>query len=152
MNFFEQELRRIISQNHPDATYVGRACYVPLGDDLRAKIRFVDSRTHDHFDTLQMVILNRQEGKVDELRLRFGDTFGKKQVSNPNFPEGIVPHIWVDRGDAEWYVYKPTAKDYKLLSDGVDEYLSVFQTQNMAQTEQGQRENDAPGFQQTMSM
>ena len=30
MNFFEQELHKIVAPKYPDATYVGRACYVRL--------------------------------------------------------------------------------------------------------------------------
>ena len=41
MNFFEQELRKIVGSAYPDATYIGRACYVRLGEENRAKIQFV---------------------------------------------------------------------------------------------------------------
>lgn len=38
MTFYEQELRKIVGERYPDATYVGRACYVRLSDMNRAKI------------------------------------------------------------------------------------------------------------------
>lgn len=41
MNFFEQELHKIVAPKYPDATYVGRACYVRLDELNRAKIQFV---------------------------------------------------------------------------------------------------------------
>ena len=41
MTFYEQELRKIVGERYPDATYVGRACYVRLSDMNRAKIQFV---------------------------------------------------------------------------------------------------------------
>ena len=40
MNFFEQELHKIVAPKYPDATYVGRACYVRLDELNRAKIQF----------------------------------------------------------------------------------------------------------------
>ena len=40
MNFFEQELRKIVGSAYPDAAYIGRACYVRLGEENRAKIQF----------------------------------------------------------------------------------------------------------------
>ena len=43
MNFFEQELHKIVAPKYPDATYVGRACYVRLDELNRAKIQFVTS-------------------------------------------------------------------------------------------------------------
>ena len=41
MTFYEQELRKIVGERYPDATYVGRACYVRLDEMNRAKIQFV---------------------------------------------------------------------------------------------------------------
>ena len=41
MTFFEQELRKIVGAEYPDATFVGRACYVRLSDMNRAKIQFI---------------------------------------------------------------------------------------------------------------
>ena len=38
MTFYEQELRKIVGERYPDATYVGRVCYVRLSDMNRAKI------------------------------------------------------------------------------------------------------------------
>lgn len=37
MTFYEQELRKIVGERYPDATYVGRACYVRLDEMNRAK-------------------------------------------------------------------------------------------------------------------
>lgn len=65
--------------------------------------------------------------------LRFGDLLGKKKVSNPNFSDGILPHLWDDYGKVDWYVYQPTQADYRLLAGTVDEYLQVFQRQEEAQ-------------------
>ncbi len=141
MNFFEQELRKIIAPRNPDATYVGRACYVRLGDLNRAKIHFTTCGTAYHYDALQITILNRNDGQVDSLRLRFVDVLGKKQVSNPNFRNGISPYAWTDSGQTEWYVYKPNAGDYQKLSEALGEYLELFQEQTQA---------PAPQWQQTM--
>ena len=127
MNFYEQELKKIVSNRYPDATYVGRACYVQLGDMNRAKIEFVTGIVANQYHALQLTILNRNEGQVDVLRLRFTDLLGKKMTSNPNFRNGIEPHIWDDYGKADWYVYHPAQQDYAVLSDAVTDYLEVFQ-------------------------
>ena len=142
MTFYEQELRKIVGERYPDATYVGRACYVRLSDMNRAKIQFVTGIVSNQYNALQMTILNRianqysalrltvlnrQEGDVDNLLLRFSDLFGKKMVNNPNFRDGVIPHIWDDYGKVSWYVYHPTRQDYEVLSDAVSDYLEVFQ-------------------------
>ncbi len=109
MNFFEQELRKIVGDRSPDTTFVGRACYVRLNEMNRVKIRFISTEIANHYNALRLTILNRQEGEVDNLLLRFSDLLGKKMTSNPNFPGGITPHIWDDYGKLSWYVYQPSS-------------------------------------------
>ena len=62
MTFYEQELRKIVGERYPDATYVGRACYVRLSDMNRAKIQFVTGSVANQYNALQLTILNRSEG------------------------------------------------------------------------------------------
>lgn len=141
MTAFEQELRKILSPRYPDATYVGRACYVRLSEMNRAKIQFISTHIASQYDALRLTILNRDEGAVDNLVLRFSDLLGKKHTSNPNFRDGVIPHLWDDCGKVAWYVYQPSSRDYQELSDAVGSYLEVFQ-------EQVQMER--PGWEQTM--
>ena len=141
MTAFEQELRKIVSPRYPYATYVGRACYVRLSEMNRAKIQFISTHIASQYDALRLTILNRDEGAVDNLVLRFSDLLGKKHTSNPNFRDGVIPHLWDDCGKVAWYVYQPSSRDYQELSDAVGSYLEVFQ-------EQVQMER--PGWEQTM--
>ena len=112
MTFYEQELRKIVGERYPGATYVGRACYVRLSDMNRAKIQFVTGTVANQYNAL---------------RLRFSDLLGTKMTLNPNFRNGVEPHIWDDYGKVSWYVYHPTRQDYEVLSDAVSDYLEVFQ-------------------------
>lgn len=139
MTFFEQELRKIVGDVYPDATFVGRACYVRLSDMNRAKIQFTTCGTADHYEALQMTILNRSDGQVDTLRLRFKDVLGTKQVNNPNFRNGVSPHAWTYNGKTEWYAYLPNSRDYQKLTDAVSEYLEVFQEQTQTADQQWQQ-------------
>ena len=93
----------------------------------RAKIQFVTGMIASQYNALQLTILNRSEGQVDTLRLRFLDLLGTKMTSNPNFRNGVEPHIWDDYGKVDWYVYHPTRQDYEVLSGAVSDYLEVFQ-------------------------
>jgi hypothetical protein len=147
MNFFEQELRKIVGPQYPDATYVGRACYVRLGDTNRAKIQFVTGRIADQYETLKVTVLNSTEGEVDRILFRFRDLLGKKQVDNPYFRDGVSPHIWINGDKAEWYAYQPNRVDLQVLGDAISNYLGVFQSQ-----EQTMKQSSAPKYQQTMSM
>lgn len=99
---------------------------VRLSDMNRAKIQFVTGSVANQYNALQLTILNRSEGQVDTLRLRFSDLLGTKATSNPNFRNGVDPHIWDDYGKVDWYVYHPTRQDYEKLSNAVSDYLEVL--------------------------
>jgi len=135
MNAFEMELKKILSQSKESAhtTYVGRAAYIQVAPELRAKLEFVSLNIANQYNALKLTVLNRIDGAVDINILRFGDLLGKKMVSNPNFSDGVIPHLWDDYGKVSWYVYQPEQADYKLLAGVVDEYLQIFQNQEEAQ-------------------
>ena len=114
-------------------SFAGRSAYIQLDPELRARLEFVSLNIASQYNALKLTILNRTEGAVDVNILRFGDLLGKKKVSNPNFSDGVLPHLWDDYGKIGWYVYQPTQADYRMLAGAVDEYLQVFQRQEEAQ-------------------
>jgi len=126
MNFFEQELRRVAGacQGIINPTFAGRSCYGDLGGDNRVKLEFVTQGTYERYEALKATVLNRTEGVVDTVLLRFDDVWGKKQT--PNFPKGIIPRIWINDGKVEWYAYRPTDADMKKLATELGAYLDVF--------------------------
>ena len=133
--FFEKEMRKLFRQglDLPDTAFVGRVCYGKLNEDVRVRMEFVTERIADQYSALKVTLLNRKEGPVDSLLLRFADVWGEKPVANPHFREGIFPHIWKDGNDFSWYVYQPTAADYKTLADAVGSYTSMFQGEDLSQ-------------------
>ena len=100
LNPFGQELRKILTQCKTSGvvSYAGRSAYIQLDPDLRARLEFVSLNIAGQYNALKLTILNRTEGAVDVNILRFGDLLGKKKVSNPNFSDGILPHLWDDYG------------------------------------------------------
>lgn len=138
MNFFESELKKIMRNSAilKDQKYVGRMCYGTIGGDLRARVEFVTLGVSDHYAGIKASIINRKEGVVDSVLLRFTDIWGKQKVSNPNFKEVMNPHIWTNSGKSEWYVFHPGQAEYRKAADTVGNYLSIFQ--NMAMTQESQ--------------
>ena len=61
MNFFEQELRKLFQAQYPDATFVGRHCFVPLGDQIRANISFRTSGYADHYDCEPVLMVGTED-------------------------------------------------------------------------------------------
>ena len=135
MTFFEKEMRKLFQHglSFQETIFAGRACYGKLDEDIRVRMEFATEGVADHYSALKVTLLNRKEGPIDSLLLRFSEVLGRKQTTNPNFREGISPHIWKNGNDFAWYVYQPTAADYKTLADAVGSYTSLFQKEEMSQ-------------------
>ena len=138
MTFFEEELKKIMAESAilKDQKYVGRMCYGTIGGDLRARVEFVTLGVSNHYAGIKASVINRKEGVVDSILLRFSDIWGKPKVSNPNFKEGVNPHIWTDNGKSDWYVFYPGAAEYRKAADTLENYLSIFQDVSMTQESQ----------------
>jgi hypothetical protein len=147
LNFFEQELHKLVDAGIEldNVKFAGRACYGDLGGENRAKMQFVTMGYADHYSALSVDILNRVDGKVDSLIFRFQDIWGQKQVSNPNFRDGFMPHIWTSGLKSEWPVYKPTPRDFEILAESVNDYLSVFMERDTG------REQEPSAFDKALS-
>ena len=129
MTVYERELRKLFENSdlmdHPQ--YSGRVCVGELGKDLRVRAEFFSTCVANQYNAIRLTVLNRTEGVVDRTLLRFKDVWGKKPVpGNPNFRSGVMPHLWDDRGDVDWYAYHPSAADYDVLRQSIGQYLSVF--------------------------
>ena len=85
-----------MTQYSEGATYIGSCGYVRVNEEVRMRLEFSRSSitTYDGIDT---TIINRKEGTIDTNALKFRDIWGRKAVSNPNFKEGIIPHIWENK-------------------------------------------------------
>ena len=133
MNFLRAELKKILdmTQYREEATYIGSCGYVRVNEDVRMRLEFFGSAATT-YNGIVMTMINRKEGTIDTNALKFQDIWGKKAVSNPNVKEGIVPHIWENKGKA-WYVYKPNHKDYQILAAEISQYVGLFQEAEMTQ-------------------
>ena len=125
MNFFEQELRNLMSQGIAPklsrTSFVGRSCYTTLSGSRMARLDFVTCGHADHYTALTITILDSNQGAIDTQRLLFKDLFAP---SKDGFGNQIRPYIWVDR-DASWY-RSPTPADFKNLVAAAKEYISLF--------------------------
>lgn len=131
MNFFQNEIEKIMDNEYPySKSYIGKSCYVRLSGLKNANVAKIEfhSSTSTTYDGLQISIINRNVGKIDTTILYFADIIGLRKTDNPNFKEGIIPHVWQENPTkADWYVYKLTDYDYTLLGVEVLEYLHMFE-------------------------
>lgn len=109
--------------------------YIPLGENNRLKLFFTTLGYADHYEGVSISAVDKNNGVIDRNTIKFADVWGRKQVSNPNFREGIIPYIWKDGNQAQWYVYKPTPRDMELLSEQINDYAELFMEQSHELTE-----------------
>jgi len=140
-NFFEQELRKLLENSEAldDPRFTGRVCIARLTDTTNVKLEFVTLGIANHYEGIKATVLNRSEGQIDSTVFRFADILGKKAIpGNPNFKNGLYPHVWKYNDKLEWYGYKPTPRDFEIIADTVNSYLEMFQEpiQNQGMTQQ----------------
>ena len=140
MSFFEQELKKLFANSTTlsDTRFAGRVCLARLTDTTTVKLEFVTLGMHEKYEGIKATLFNRSEGQIDSLVFRFSDILGKKTIpGNPNFKDGLHPHVWKHNDKYDWYAYKPTPGDFEQMSDVVDRYLEVFgepiQSQGLSQ-------------------
>jgi hypothetical protein len=128
--FWESELRRMFQNSAvlDDFRVAGRVALGRLSDTETVKLKFVTMGTHEKYGGVEATVLNRREGVIDRTALRFGDVWGVKQIpGNPYLKDGVLPHIWVSGGKAEWYAWEPATEDYLQVCGAMDDYLEMFQ-------------------------
>lgn len=131
MNFFEQELKRLFAKDHAfdDVKFIGKVCYGTLGEKTRMKLEFVTIGTYQKYEGIKATVIDKTDGVIDTLTLKFSDVWGKKKLNNPNFRDGIEPYVWIYNEKAEWYAYEPTNADYKVMAESVSDYAELFKEQ-----------------------
>lgn len=125
---FEKELKNIFDkvEGLTDKKYVGRAFYANIDKDVRLKAEFVTLNTYEHYEALRLKTIKRDEGEIDVTVIHFKDVWGKKPTNNPNFSDGIYPHMWITEGNLEWYVYVPSGIDYEKMRSQVSDFVEVY--------------------------
>lgn len=133
MTTFENELMKIFDNidGLTGQKYIGRAFYASLDNDIKFKAEFISTNSYEHYDALRFRVLRRDEGEIDANTIRLKDVWGMKPVANGNFPNGVSPHMWIDRGNLEWYAYRPNNSDYEKLRQQLADYIDVFRDMSL---------------------
>lgn len=131
---FENELNKIFGNDDllKNTKYIGRVCFGELDGDMRLRAEFITLGVSSHYEALKLSAINRKDGVVDSVVVRFSELWGKKQTQNPNFPDGIYPHLWLSDNKLGWYVYQPSKSDFDLLKNSVKNYMSIYITNDIA--------------------
>ena len=128
-NFFEQEMEKLFGDGTiiRSPQFTGRSCVGTIGENLRVHASFITMGIADHYEGLLLKIVHTENGELDRLGIRFSDVLGRKPVpGNLNFTNGVVPHIWNDRGKYEWYAYHPNASDYAAIRQEAEKFIGTY--------------------------
>ena len=128
MTRFEKQLRQWFPAGEFWGTpvYTGKTMLSRFDENLLVKVSFVNTKISQHYDALRVKILNRTEGEVDCETFRFEDIIGRLRMRNGELTE---PYIW-DCGEAEWYGGSPSASQHALISNEVQGYVQMYQSQD----------------------
>ena len=133
-NFLENELRKIFGNDDifSNTKYISGICYGELDNELKVKCQIKDSCVYGNYDVLKISVINRKDGVVDNHTIQFFDVWGRFHVpGNPNFKDGVAPHIWAYEGKPEWYAAAPKEKHYEILRENVKYYLDIFRDKSI---------------------
>ena len=126
MTYFEHEMKVLFGDSESlsaDTVFSNKTMISKISEDLRAKVQFVSTKIADQYDALRLTIISRNEGTVDTETFRFVDIIVQQN--------GYNPHIWDDNGNARWYGFKMTERDYCLITEIVENYVSIYADQDM---------------------
>ena len=92
-----------------------------------------ETGTRDHYNALRLKIINRKDGEVDAETFKFSDILGGNPAYQNN-PFAREIHIWENNGKADWYGYRPSPAAYQKIADTVNDYISMYQEEDMGMT------------------
>lgn len=126
-NFYENELQKIIRGNPfiQSYTLAGRAVLGKLDEALRVKISLVTTGIAEHYDALKIRIINRTDGDVDALLVKFKELLAK-DLAIDNYGDGPT-----------WGLRQPTQSDYTKLNQFLYSYLSFYAPEHEPEETQG---------------
>ena len=117
---FKDSLSMILA-HEDEREFMGRVAYVPLSENLKAKIFFATTTTHEVYDSVKIELINKKEGIVDTLVLRLGEICGLINIGG----QKQNPHIWRYGSNEpfEWYGKRP---DLSPIRKEVDKYFEFW--------------------------
>lgn len=121
---FSGKLNGLSNVMYADTTIMGK---LPNSNKI-VKIRLNDGHKKDHYDEVVVIVIDKNANeRTDYQTFGFYSMWGKLPTNNPNFREGVIPHIWQERmGKADWYVTKPNEQQKQILIDKINRYISYF--------------------------
>lgn len=131
MNFYEMQMRTMFA-NKPvfqNPVFVDKTMLARLSDTLNVKLQFIATEFKGQYNTIQVSIINRNDGVIDKQNFKFSDIIGK-YLRVDNLASPLDYHMWECK-NPEWYTPISIAQKEKIGSK-IAEYVSLFLTEEAA--------------------
>lgn len=112
-----------------ETRFVGRTCLGKIENDLMGKIEFGSFPRSDFYAYLNVSVLERTNGIVDQITFALSDVIGIKQVNGTE----TIPGLIFKGGQLSWD-FDITEADCQELAETVNRYFGMFQRMTAEQT------------------
>lgn len=102
MNFYETVMRFLFENAEfvSDKKFIGKTMIGKLDDNKLVKFQFVSTVVQNSYNAINVSIINKDEGLVDEQTIKFSDVIGMHDPGNDFEP--VEPQMLEYRGKTRW--------------------------------------------------
>ena len=125
-----EEMKRLLGQriSMREAHYIGRTCLGKIDESLRGKIELTKGPLENGFSRIQVSVLERTSGLVDQMTFLIRDVTGLKRV---------YPMLSTYENRSNWNC-DMTEEDCQKIAEAINGYLELFQSEDLHQGQQEQ--------------
>ena len=106
--------------------FIGRTCIGKIDSSLRGKIELAKRPMESGFTRIQISVLDRVEGMVDQMTFLIGDVTGLKQ--DKSHDKMVYPLLSTFEIES-WWNCEMTEDDYQSIAEAINGYLELFQSE-----------------------
>lgn len=138
-----EEMKKILDNriSMRETHYIGRTCLGKIDENLRGKIELTKGPLESGFSRIQVSVLERTNGLVDQMTFLIGDVTGFKP--DRDCDKLVYPVLSTYENRSSWNC-DMTEEDCQGIAEAVNGYLELFQSEELHQGQQGQ-EMEQPG-------
>lgn len=123
-NIFQKELERFTNA-FEERKLVGNVMYVNLSENNRLKLEFKTLKFSERYESLNLSVINKNDGVIDKLRINLVDMWGTKKL----YGLDEKPFIITCFGKIEWYGIEPTKDEINIIKEQIEDYAEIFMEQ-----------------------
>ena len=132
-----EEMKRLLGQriSMREAHYIGRTCLGKIDESLRGKIELTKGPLENGFSRIQVSVLERTSGLVDQMTFLIRDVTGLKREVDDN--KQVYPMLSTYENRSNWNC-DMTEEDCQKIAEAINGYLELFQSEDLHQGQQEQ--------------